>query len=379
MRLLLIVNRVPAGGAEAQLVHLARGLAERSHEVTVCCVDHYSLDGDPLGAAGVEVIELGVENRYGRIASIPRLAGMARRADVVHCTMWDPSLWGRIAAIVARRPSIVADHATDRSLQMAASGRSRASWIATHNRLLDRFTYATVACATEQRPMLISEGVDPAKIVYIPNGVPVEEETAAAGNGLTKAELGLPELGPLLLLLGRFNPEKNQRGALEIVRRVRERVRDAQLVFAGDGPLRGEVEARAAEIGADWAHFLGYRSDAPALLAHADLMVLPSIADAMPMVVIESMALGIPVVATDLGDVREVLGAAGACVAPGDDVGFATTVAGLLESPSERARMGEAGRRRAPEFDASRMVDRYLALFEAAVDGRPPIDAVAAV
>jgi glycosyltransferase involved in cell wall biosynthesis len=380
MRLLLIVNRVPAGGAEAQLVHLAKGLAGHGEDVTLCCIDSCTLKGAALADAGVELVQLGVRTRYGRIASIPRLALMARRADVVHCTMWDPSLWGRIAAILARRPSIVADHATDRSLQMTPSGKSRASWIAIHNRRLDRFTFATVACATEQRPLLTSEGVDPEKIVYIPNGIPVADEVAAAAGSRTRAELGLPEAGPLLLHVGRFNPEKNQRGALDAVRAVREDIPEAQLVFVGDGPMRAEIEAHAAELGAGgWAHFLGFRTDAPALLAHADLMLLPSVADAMPMVILEAMALGVPTVATDLGDVREVLGGAGVCVEPGDTGAFAAATARLLTEPEERARMSAAGRALAPRFDAALMVERYLALFEAALDGRPPIAAVARV
>jgi glycosyltransferase involved in cell wall biosynthesis len=379
MRLLLIVNRVPAGGAEAQLVHLARGLAERGERVTLCCVDSCTLEDGELDGAGIELVELGVHTRYGRFASIPRLALMARRADVVHCTMWDPSLWGRIAAILARRPSIVADHATDRSLQMAATGKSRAGWIAVHNRVLDRFTFATVACAAEQRPMLLSEGVAPEKVVYIPNGIPIARELAAAAATRTRAELGLPASGPLLVHVGRFNPEKNQRGALDAVRTVRADVPDAQLVLVGDGPMRPEVEAHADEIGAGgWAHFLGFRTDTPALLAHADLMLLPSIADAMPMVILEAMALGVPTVATDLGDIREVLGEAGVAIEPGDTDAFAAATAGLLADPEERARMTAAARARAPEFDASRMVARYLALFEAAVAKRPPIEAVAA-
>jgi glycosyltransferase involved in cell wall biosynthesis len=378
MRLLLIVNRIPAGGAEAQLVHLARGLAAQGDEVTLCCVDHMRLTGGELDVPGIELVELGVRTRYGRIASLLRLARLARRAEVVHCTMWDPSLWGRIAATLARRPSIVADHATDRSMQVAAGGAARASWIARHNRLLDRFTYATVACATEQRPLLESEGVDPAKIVLIPNGIPVSAEVEAASRGPGREELGLVGPGPLLVHLGRFNPEKNQRGAIDAVSLIRESVPDTQVAFVGDGPERAAVEAHAVEMGAGgWAHFFGFRSDAPAVLALADLMLLPSIADAMPMVILESMALGVPTVATDLGDIREVLGDAGACVEPGDTQAFAAACVELLSDSGRREAMAEAGRRRAPEFDAARMVERYAALFEGARDGRPPAEAVA--
>jgi glycosyltransferase involved in cell wall biosynthesis len=380
MKLLLIINRLaPIGGAETQLAHLARGLAKDGHEVTVCCIDDCTLDVAELGREGISVVELHASDRYRRAAAIPRLTRLARRADVVQCTMWDPSLWGRIAAILARRPVIVADHATDRSIQITASGAPRADWIAWHNRLLDRFTYATVACAHSQRSVLLGEGVADAKIVHIPNGVPVEAlRAAAASAGTDREALGLPAGGALAMQIGLFRPEKNQLGALEAFREVRAGVPDAQLVFVGDGVMREAVEARAAELEAGgWVHFLGQRSDVAALLANADLMLLPSASDAMPMTVLESMAVGVPVLATDVGDVRQVLADAGACVPAGDSAALAAECVRLLGDAGLRARMGEAARQRSLAYDSAQMALRYQALFEGARDGTPPLQAVA--
>lgn len=371
LKLLLLVNQLsPIGGAEVQLAHLADGLAGRGHAVTVGAIDHKWAATRPL-APGVELVELHAANRYRRLAAVPRLARLARRADVVQCTMWDPSLWGRLAAILARRPVIVADHATDRSVQVTAGGGARASWIAAHNRLLDPFTYATVACAASQRQVLLGEGVAAAKIVHIPNGIPVarlrEEAAAAPGREL----LGLPA-GPLVLQVGVFRPEKNQLGALEAFPAVRERVPGAQLVFAGDGPTMAAVEARATELGGGWAHFLGARDDVPALLAHAELMLLPSLADAMPMTVLEALAVGTPVVASDVGDVASMLGESGICVSPGNGEALAAAVARVLGEPALRDSLRAAGRERAAGFDSAAMVDAYEALFRGAVAKLPP-------
>lgn len=380
LRLLLVVHHLsPDGGAEIQLAYLARGLAEAGHDVTLCCIANSGVPARVLENAGVTVVELRARSRIGRIAAIRRLARLARAANVVHCTMWDASLWGRIAAMLARRPVVVADHATDRSVQIAASGAPRGSWIARHNRALDRFTYATVICATSQRPVLTGEGVDPDKIVHIPNGVPVDELARAAEQGPSRNELGLPEGVPLAIQVGVFRAEKNQRGALDAFREVRGQVADARLAFVGDGKKLEEVERRVEEIGAgDWAHFLGRRSDVPALLVLADLMLLPSISDAMPMTILEAMAVGVPVVATDVGDVRRTLGDAGVCVPAGDETAFAEQCIRLFSNPELRARMGEAGRARVRSFDLSAMVRGYEALFEAATAGSPPIPAVEA-
>ena len=144
MRLLLLVNRVPAGGAEKQLLHLAFGLADHGHDVTLCCVDSCDLGPAASRSGEIEVVELGDTSPGARLAAIPRLTRMARAADVVHCTMWDPSLWGRIAAILARRPAIVADHATDRSKQVNRKRRPP--------RALDRAPQPAAGPASPSRP-----------------------------------------------------------------------------------------------------------------------------------------------------------------------------------------------------------------------------------
>jgi len=375
---LLIINALyPGGGAEVQLMHLAAGLAKSGHEVTLCCVDDAHLELGSLEATGVEVVKLHAGSRLRRLAALPRLVRLARRAEIVQCTIWDASLWGRIAAIVARRLVVVADHSTDRSIHTSAAGASRESWIALHNRLLDPFTYATVSCATEQRQVLESEGVAAAKIVYIPNGLPLAELETAAASGLTRADLGLPAEVGLVTQIGVFREEKNQRGALGAVAAARAAGADAHLVFVGDGAEREAVEARARELGADWAHFLGFRADVPALLALTDLMLQPSLADAMPMTVLEAMALGVPVVATDVGDVAAMLdGRAGVTVPASDEAALGAACAELLADDERRAEMGRAGREIAAAFDSAAMVRSYELLFQAAHDGKPPTSAV---
>jgi glycosyltransferase involved in cell wall biosynthesis len=380
-KILLVINHLyPAGGAENQLVHLAKGLAKMGHEVTLCCIGGSSMDLRSLREEGIRVVSLQASTRFGRIAAIPRLTRLARQAEVVQCTMWDASLWGRIAAILARRPVIVADHATDRSVQIAANGAARASWIALHNRLLDRFTFATVACASSQRKVLVGEGVDPEKIVHIPNGIPIEEIVRQAAERPRREDLGLPAGSPLTMQVGVFRTEKNQLGALQAFARVREHLDTANLVFVGDGPTRTAVERQAREIGAtEWVHFLGNREDVPALLGSADLMLQPSIADAMPMTILEAMALGVPVLATDVGDVGKVLeGRAGICVPAGDADALADACTDLLGDDAARERMGKAGVEIARRFDSSAMAERYAALFDAACTKAPSLGALGA-
>jgi glycosyltransferase involved in cell wall biosynthesis len=161
---------------------------------------------------------------------------------------------------------------------------------------------------------------------------------------------------------------------------VREQVLDAQLAFVGGGPTLESVRRRAEEIGAGEAtHFLGYRPDAPSVTSLADVFLLPSISDAMPMTVLESMAVGVPVLASDVGDVRALVENAGVCVPARDTGALAEQWVRLLGDQDLRARLGEAGRGRARAFDASAMVRRYEAILAGAVSGEAPGAALAAI
>lgn len=378
-KVLLVVNWLRPGGAEVQLTHLAEGLARSGHEVTLCCVNDVFIDVEALREAGVEIVSLHAQTRFARLRAVPRLRRLARKSEIVHCTIWDASLWGRIAAILARRPVVVADHATDRSVHTSAKGAPRESWVALHNKLLDPFTFATVSVAATQRAVLLNEGVDPAKIVYIPNGLPIAAMKAAATAGPPRSDFGIPEGVPTVIQVGVFREEKNQAGALEAVAGMRGRGSDAHLVFVGDGPTKPEVEERVAALGAaEWVHFLGMRADVPAMLALADVLVQPSHADAMPLTVLEAMAVGVPVVATAVGDVPAMLaGRAGLTVPAEDRAALEAALGELLADPAKRAEMGAAGEEIAAARDASKMVGSYEALFEAALDGAAPTIAVA--
>jgi glycosyltransferase involved in cell wall biosynthesis len=373
-RVLLVIDDLFWAGAETQLRHLAVGLAELGHEVVLLAIDDASSHLEELDDAGVRLRVLGLGSRAGKLRALPRLVGEARRAELVHCTGWDASLWGRLAAIAARRPALVTEHTAGRDFQVSRSGASRARLIALHNRLLDRFTYATVAVAESQVGLLESEGVRRQSIVRIPNAVPLSELRRRACEGVDREALGIPSEAKLIVQAARFTRPKGQSSTLRAVAVLREELGDVRVLFAGAGPEEDSVKALAAELDADWATFLGSREDVPALLRAADLAVLPSVAEALPMSLLESMALGTPVVATDVGDVAWLLGAVGGgvCVPAGDQDAFADACGRLLGDAELRRRFGEAGLAGVAEFDVPRMAERYAAVFAAALNGEPP-------
>lgn len=362
LRVLLVISRLGSGGAEWQLVHLALGLAAHGHFVTLCAIHRADpRHHEPLARAGVRLIEIGADTRGQRSRAIPRLARLARRADVVHCTNWDSSLWGRLAGLLAHRPVVVADHSADRSVQASRTGAKRGRVVSLHHRILGRFTAATVACARVQLDVLREEGVPEQRIQYIPNGVPVSAIRERARQGVDRAELGVSADVPLLVHIAKFRPEKNQAATLEIVAALRRKLPGTQVVFVGDGPRLDSVKRRAAEMGADWATFLGDREDVPRLLALADLVVLPSLAETMPMVLLEAMAVGTPIVASG---VPALLGETGAGISttPGDLEAFVEAARAVLTGEEIRAGMRAGAALGAEIYNSTTMVDRYQEL-----------------
>jgi glycosyltransferase involved in cell wall biosynthesis len=372
-RFLLVINLLFWAGAETQLRHMAIGLRKLGHEVTLLAVEDATSFVAGLDEAGVELKVLGVKSRLGRLRALPKMVRIARRADIVHCTGWDASLWGRLAAIVARRPVVVTEHTAGRSYQVSRSGASRERLIALHNCLLDRFTYSTVVVAEAQVGLLESEGVRPESIVRIPNAVPLAELRERAEAGPTRESLGIPAEALVIAHVARFSPPKGQPTTLRTAARLRERLGDVRVLFAGAGEEEEGVRREAAELEADWAIFLGSRDDVPGLFRAADLVVLPSAAEGLPMSLIEAMAVGTPVVATDVGDVRWLLETTGGglCVPYGDEDAFTEACERVLGDRELYRSLAEAGSRGVADFDAARMAERYAVVLEAAIAAAP--------
>lgn len=369
----MVIGKLGRAGAENQLVALASGLARRGDRVTVADLTRGARDAEPLLEAGVRLLRFDSSPGVRRAAVLPSLVRVAHRHDLVHCTQWDASLWGRLAGIAARRPVVVSDHSADRGHQMSHSGAPRQRLIALHNRLLEPATYATVACAQAQVPLLQSEGVR--RVVHIPNGVSLEALREAATRGPSREQVGIPQDARTIVHVARFHPLKNQRLTLETTARLRDELGDVHVIFVGDGEGRPALEQEAISIGAHWAHFLGRRTDVAALLRLSDLAVLPSLAEAMPMAIVEAMALGVPVVATSVGDVGATLDSTGAGihVPPGDDDAFFKACRDVLTDPELRGGLASRALLSARGFTVEAMIERYTELFDAMLEGRPSV------
>jgi glycosyltransferase involved in cell wall biosynthesis len=360
--LLLVVDSLQTGGAERQVVDLAVALHRKGYEVAVAC----SVDGElsgALGEAGIPIHPLLrrlVKRRLGA-AYAWRLRRLLRRErfDLVHAHVYASTAAAAIATLGTGVSLVITEH-TEASWQ----GR-RARWI---SRWIYRQAKHIIAVSTPiQRRLIERDGVSPDLITVIPNAVvPSSEVRPDAHPALSD--------GPLVGVVARLKPEKGVANFLKAAARVSPLFPEARFVIAGDGPLRRELGDLAEDLGLkSRVRFLGFRSDASALMQSMDVLAVPSLTEGSPLVTLEAMAAGLPVVASAVGGIPDQIrhDKEGLLVPPGDTGALGEALLDLLRDPSRARRLGEAGRRRATsEFGHPTMVKRIEDVYRSVL-GRP--------
>lgn len=205
------------------------------------------------------------------------------------------------------------------------------------------------------------------RVLTIPNGVcHVRPERVTL-----RDELRLRDADRLLVSVGNLYPVKGHLHLIDALALLVVEHPTLHLAISGRGELRDALLTRASEHHLERrVHLLGFRSDITAILAAADIFVLPSLSEGLPLALLEAMFAGCPIVASDVGEVRAALaqGAAGVVVQPGNPSALAAALDRLLRNPHEARRLGDRAAAQArAEYDLSRMVDQYVRLYEAAL------------
>lgn len=383
IRLLWLIDSLTAGGAEALTVPFARALhgEERGGETAAGARLEIaflkSLGGNPFEAElrdlGVPVTGLGARNLRDT-AAVRRLVRLLRqrRVDLVHAHLAYASIWGLLAGRLTGTPVVLTLHVRPPDdPPWSREGLRRRLLVAAANRWAGR----ALAVSGAVRDAWAAVGLRRERIAVVHNGV----ETAGMESGTEAAaavrrELGVPEGAPLVATVSVLRPGKGLEVLLEAVPAVLAEHPEARFAVVGDGPERRCLEERSAAAGlGDSVAWTGFRRDVPALLAAADLFVLPTRDDAFPTALLEAQAAGVAVVASRAGGVPEIVedGATGVLVPPGDAAALARAVSALLADPAARRRLAEAGRRQARErFSTAAWLGRLEAVY-GEVLGRP--------
>ena len=359
IRILRVIARLNMGGPAIHVSNLAAGLETRGYHTTLVAgslargEDSMAYVAERLGVKVVDVPDMQREVApLHDIRSIRRLTAIMRdeRPHILHTHTAKAGALARAAALAAgdARPPIVV-HTFHGHVLKGYFGRGRTAFFKQVERNLARYADVLIAVSPEVRDELVEHGIAPAgKFTVIRLGIPLEDRLGDATVDLDYRSLyGIPSDAFVVGWVGRMTGVKDTDAVLEILRATRERGVDAVLCLVGDGPDRVSLEQVAHDLGiARSTYFVGYQTDVAGYYRLFDAFVLPSVNEGTPVSAIEALASGIPVVATRVGGVPDVVteGVDGFLVAPRDTEGAADRLAELARDPELRRRLGEAGR-----------------------------------
>jgi len=360
-RILHVIPTLDRAGAEKQMTLLVEGLPRDEFEVHVCALTR----GGPLLAdlreSAIPVTVLGKRWKLDLLAfwRLKRLVAELR-PDLVHTWLFAANAYGRAAGIACGARHLVAG---ERCVDPWKGGLDFRI-----DRYLARRTDRIVANSPGVRDFYAAHGLPAEKIVVIPNGIRPPGPSSVSRQVLL-AELGLPPDARLIGLVGRLWPQKGVKDAIwaaDLLKRVRD---DVHLLILGDGPQRDVLRRYRDLIEIrDKVHFLGHRDDVPRLMPHFDVLWNASAYEGQSNAIMEAMALGVPVVASDIPGNRDLVvpGATGYLVPAGrrGRAELARHTKDILDDAGLASRLGDAARRRiVAEFSVEAMIGRYVALY----------------
>lgn len=363
LRIAQLVPSLRGGGLERVVTDLAIALTRAGHECAVFVLNGLGVYQQPLETAGVRVIDC-QEGRF-RVRGYPRhLVSRLRqfKPDVVHAHSgtWLP---GAVASTLLDLPLVFTDHG-----RYPPEPRSRAliqRWCA---RRTDRIVAVSAPLAAYVQDFL-GLASNPS---VIPNGIDLAPfRDRGDERGRLRAEWSIPADAVLAIAVGRFAPVKNHVGMVRALAAASRTSSRLHLALLGTGPLEPDIRAEARRLGVlERVRFLGFRSDVPACLAAADLWLLASSTEGLPIALLEAMAAGLPIVSTAVGGIPDALGdpPAGRLVPPGDDAALGEALAAAARDREWRTQVGASVSRRAKVFSLELMMGRYVELYRSLGD-----------
>lgn len=378
LRVLFLSASLQSGGAERQLVALARGLRAGGHEVAVAVL----YGGGPFEAAlraeGIPIHDLGRRGRWD-LRFWPRLARRVRRErpDAVLAYLGGPNTYAALLKLVAPEVKVVF------GIRSAARDLRAYDWLARIGprieALASALADAVVANSEAARAHAEAQGVAPHRLLVIPNGIDCAEfRPDAEGRARLRRAWGIEDGSALVGMVARLDPVKNHPLFLEAAARVAAQAgRDVRFVVVGGGApsYQARLARKAAALGiAPRLVFAGERPATREVYGALDVAVLTSDSESFPNVVAEAMACGTPVVATDVGDTAFLLGDTGRIVPPRDPAALAGAILELLAARGAAAAAARARARARieQEFSLERLAARTEHALRALLAGTPP-------
>ena len=359
--LFLMTNSFETGGSERQFTALAESLGSSPFRLHLGCL---SRSGSLFNSLN-NVVEFPLGGNLYSAKSIRTRLRLAhylrgRRISIAHAFDFYTNLTLIPAARMAKTPVVIGSQRQLGDLLSPAKSRAQMAVL----RWCDHVVCNSRAAADK----LIELGMPERQIAVIGNGLP-----ASAFAQTVPALARQPSLLRICMIARMNAPSKNHRLFLRAAAAVRERLPQVKFILVGDGPLRPGLEREAEEMGLSaCVQFLGERHDITAILASVDVSVLPSASESLSNVILESMAAGVPVVASRVGGNPELVTSdRGILTVPGDEQALAAAIERLLRDPSSRTEFGRNARRFAESnFTIASVQERYEELYAELLTGK---------
>jgi glycosyltransferase involved in cell wall biosynthesis len=338
-RVLMVTDSLDPGGAERHVVDLATALARRGHDVTIACSTGGALQRDAeIGGVHVKPLMHTLVKRRFSATFARRLGTLVTSGefDLVHAHVYASATAAAEAVAGVAVPLVITEH-------------TEAPWRGLPERAISRTAYARadhiLAVSTAIRTQLLREFDVPArKASYVPSAIVALSEPQLARplpSGCDRARL--------VGRVARLQPEKGIEVFLRAAAALAPRAPDVRFLIVGAGPVRDRLETLCRRLAiTDRVYFLGHRADARAIIATLDLLVVSSLNDGSPLVVLEAMASATPIVASRTGGIPDQLrdGVDGLLVRPGSARALATAMERSLGDPDAARLLAASGRRR---------------------------------
>jgi glycosyltransferase involved in cell wall biosynthesis len=355
LRIAQMIESDGPGGAEQVVVHLALALHNAgAHSVVFVPSDGEGWLARQLYGSGVAIEHFRVDRPVSSSCARTLTDGLRRHSiDVVHSHEFSMAVYGAWASWRTSIPHVITMHGSTyyarrlrRRLALRAAIGTSGLTVAVSNQLAD----------TISRDLRVPRS----KLRMVPNGVRCE----SARNPTLRAELDLTPTDRLLVSVGNLYPVKGHQYLIAAMALIRAAHPSVHLAIAGRGDRADALLSQARELGvADRIHLLGLRSDISSILADADIFVMPSLSEGLPLALLEAMVAGCPIIASDVGEIGDALGQGecGVLVTAGNAAHLASALDRLLR---DRTRATELGRRASAraraEYDVASMVLRYV-------------------
>jgi glycosyltransferase involved in cell wall biosynthesis len=362
IRLMQITHDLAIGGLQQVVVNICKTIDRERFYVSVLCLRNLGEFVPDVEKLGIEVILLPQKRDGVDYLSFLKVAKILRdrKIDVIHTHNTQPLIDGTLGALLAGVKTIIhtdhARHYPDKRRYMFAE------WLLSH------FVHKMVGVSTSTAEDLMKhEKISPRKIVTVLNGIDGSNFDVTFDKRKKKRELGIPKEGPVIGLGVRLTIQKGITYLLQAMPEITNHYPDITLVIAGEGESERKLKEDVEELAiGTHVRFIGPRLDMPEVLKVLDLYVLPSLWEGLPIVLLEAMAAGCPIVATNVGGnhMAVVHGENGSLVEPGNPAALAQEIIRVLDDEQLRSRYVKRGRELfASRFTAKVMTAQYENLY----------------